>query len=310
MIPRCRSEVVCAFLCVVTVVLQAADEPVSLAGVVDIHCHTAPDAVARSINDFELARLARDAGMRAIVLKNHYTMTADRAQLVMREIPGLEVFGGIALNRSVGGLNAEAVRRMVAMDGHRGKIVWLPTFDAEAQVRFSKENRPFVAIVRDGKPMPELAEIFQLIAQNDLVLATGHSSADESLILVAAAKAAGVKRFVITHVLAESIMATPEHLRKFADLGAIMECTWLAHLPTSGAVNVGRKLAVSEAARAIKSVGAEHFLISSDLGQPANPPHPTGLRNFITALKAEGLTDRDIDLLTRKNPARLLGLEP
>lgn len=288
----------------------AADEPVSLAGVSDLHCHTAPDAVPRSINDFELARLARAAGMRAIVLKNHYTMTADRAQLVMREVPGLEVFGGIALNRSVGGLNAEAVRRMIAMDGHRGKIVWLPTFDAEAQVRFSKENRPFVSVVSDGKPAPELAEIFQLIAQNDLVLATGHSSAAESLILVAAAKAAGVKRIIITHVLAESISATPENLRQFAGLGAFMECTWLAHLPVSGAVNVGRPLAVSEAARAIKSVGAEHFFISSDLGQPVNPPHPTGLRAFITALKAEGLTEHDIDLLARRNPARLLGLEP
>src|SRR5690242_13543796 len=98
---------------------------ISLAGVVDFHCHTAPDVVARSITDFELARLAKAAGLRAIVLKNHYTMTADRAQLVMREVPGIEVFGGIALNRSVGGLNAEAVRRMIAMDGHRGKVVWL-----------------------------------------------------------------------------------------------------------------------------------------------------------------------------------------
>lgn len=291
-------------------VALAAEEPVSLAGVIDFHCHTGPDVVSRSITDFGLARLARDAGLRAIVLKNHYTMTADRAQLVMGEIPGIAVFGGIALNRAVGGLNAEAVRRMAAMDGHRGKIVWLPTFDAEAQVRFSNEKRPFVAVVRDGKPMPELAEIFQLIAQNDLILATGHSSADESLVLIAAAKEAGVKRLLITHVLAESIGATPDHLRKFADAGAILECTWLAHQPTGGPVNVGPTLAVAEAARAIKSIGAEHFLISSDLGQAGNPAHPTGLRAFIAALKAAGLTDRDIDLLARKNPARLLSLEP
>ena len=290
--------------------VRAADEEISLAGVIDFHCHTAPDAVARSITDFELARLAKAAGMRAIVLKNHYTMTADSAQLVMRELPGLEVYGGIALNRSVGGINAEAVRRMIAMDGHRGKVVWLPTFEAEAQVTFSKENRPFVSVVRDGRPMPELAEIFQLIAQNDLILATGHSSADESVILVAAAQAAGVKRLVITHVLAESIKATPEHLAKFAAAGAIMECTWLAHLPGTGAVNVGRTLRLTECANAIKSVGAEHFLISSDLGQAGNPTHPEGLRTFIAKLKAEGLTDRDIDLLARKNPARLLGLEP
>src|SRR5438445_4289963 len=93
--------------------LARAAEPISLAGVIDFHCHTAPDSVPRSINDFELARLARDAGMRSIVLKNHFAPTADRAQLLMREVPGIAVFGGLVLNRAVGGLNAEAVRRMI-----------------------------------------------------------------------------------------------------------------------------------------------------------------------------------------------------
>jgi hypothetical protein len=288
---------------------DAITPAVSLAGVIDCHCHTAPDVMARSVTDFELARLARAAGMRAIVLKNHYTMTADRAQTVMREAGGLEVFGGIALNRSVGGLNAEAVRRMVAMEGHRGKIVWLPTFDAENQVRFSHENRPFVAIVRDGRPVPELAEIFQLAAQHDLVLATGHSSADESLVVLAAARAAGVKRTVVTHVLSETIGATPEHLRKFAALGATMECVWLTHFSRGGeAVNVGHTIPVAKCANAIRTVGAEHFLIASDFGQANNPPHPEGIRAFIAALQAEGVTAAEIDQVARQNPARLLGL--
>jgi hypothetical protein len=163
-----------------------------LAGVIDFHCHTAPNALPRSLTDLELSPLVKSAGMGGLVLKNHYTMTADRAALVMREVEGIEVFGGIVLNRSVGSLNAEAVRRMIQFEGKRGKVVWLPTFDAESQVKSDKENRPFLSVVKDRTVVSELGEIFQLIASNDLVLATGHSSPEESLILIPEARKAGL----------------------------------------------------------------------------------------------------------------------
>src|SRR6266567_1875498 len=130
-----------------TGLLAGAAEPtdsISLTGAIDFHCHSAPDTVARSINSFEVVRQARAAGMRGVVLKNHFVSTAALAQLAMQEIGGIEVFGGIVLNRSAGGINAEAVRKMTQVEGRHGRIVWLPTFDAENQVRFSKEDRPFV----------------------------------------------------------------------------------------------------------------------------------------------------------------------
>jgi len=291
--------------------LPAGEPAVSLAGVIDLHCHTGPDVVPRSITDLELVRRAKAEGMRALVLKNHYTMTADRAQLAMLEVGGIDVFGGIVLNRAVGGINAEAVRRMTQMAGHRGKFVWLPSVDAETQVRFAKENRSFVAVVRDGKPVPELQEIFQIIAQHDLVLATGHSSADESLILIKGAKETGVRRILVTHVLAEALGATPDHLQKMAQLGAMMECTWLSHFSgAGGAINVGRQVPLDECTRAIRRVGAEHFVISSDFGQQGNPFHPDGMRAFMASLRTEGITEREIELMARSNPARLLGLKP
>ena len=135
----------------------AQPEPVSLAGVIDFHAHSAPDTVSRSLNSFAVVRDARAAGMRALVLKNHFAPTAALAQLAMTEIGGIEVYGGIVLNRAAGGLNSEAVRRMTQVEGHRGKIVWLPTFDAENQVKFSHENRPFVPVVADCRPVPALA---------------------------------------------------------------------------------------------------------------------------------------------------------
>jgi hypothetical protein len=283
---------------------------VSVEGVIDLHCHSGPDAVPRSVNDLELVRQARAAGLRAVVIKNHFTMTADRAQLAMEEVPGMEVFGGIVLNASVGGLNAEAVRRMIAMRGNRGKIVWLPTLDAANQVDFAKESRPFVAVVRAGKPVPELQEIFALIARHELVLATGHSSADESIVLLTAAREAGVKKMLVTHGLAEAIRGTPEKLRTLADLGALIECTWLTHVPgQGGAINVGRVVPVEEGVRIMRAIGFERVVISSDFGQQHNLPPPEGMRAFISALLANKVSPAEIDFIARRNPARLLGLE-
>lgn len=288
----------------------AADTPAganALVGVVDFHSHSAPDTVSRSLNSFAVVRQAKAAGMRGVVLKNHFMPTAALAQLAMQEAGGIEVFGGIALNLSNGGLNAEAVRRMVQVDGHRGKIVWLPTFDAENQVRFSKQERAFVSVVgKDGRPAAALAEIFQLIAANDLILASGHSSTAETLILFEAARAAGVKRLLVTHALSDSTRASLEQMKHFAAQGAVMEFAYLTHLPAP----LGQGVPVAECVRAIHAVGAEHFLISSDLGQANTPVHTDGLRAFLAALKAEGATEREIDLVARKNPARLLGLEP
>src|ERR1041385_9369134 len=91
-----------------------------LQGVIDIHCHQDPDSVPRSIDAIDLARLAKQAGMRGLVLKNHYESTASLAYVVRKIVPGLEIFGGIDLNRSVGGVNPAAIGRMVLVKGGDG----------------------------------------------------------------------------------------------------------------------------------------------------------------------------------------------
>jgi hypothetical protein len=284
-----------------------------LAGVIDFHCHSGPDALPRSVTDLEIARIAKRADMRGLVLKNHFTMTADRAALAMKEVEGIEVFGGIVLNRAVGGINAEAVRKMTQFEGKRGKVVWLPTFDAENHVRHAKETRPFVAVVKDGRPVPELEEVLKIIAENDLVLATGHSSVEESLVVIEAAKKAGVKKLLVTHAMADPIDATEDQLRKLAATGAVIECVWATHIAGPNAPSASgrtqKQVTVANYAKGIKAVGGEHFLISSDLGQYLNPIHPDGLKAFIIGLRDQGLSEREIDLVARKNPARLLGLE-
>jgi hypothetical protein len=283
-----------------------------LAGVIDFHAHTGPDVEPRLVNDLQLVRLAKQAGMRAVVLKSHFMPTADRAELAMEEVGGIEVFGGIVLNRSVGGLNAEAVTRMLQLEGHRGKVVWLPTFDAEHIVRHSPGHRPYIAVVEDGKPVAGLGEIFKIIAQNNLILETGHSGPEESLVLIPAAKAAGVTRIVVTHAMA--LGATIEQVKQMAAMGAVIECCWYSYLkkpdPKTGIGPTENAAALDVCAKAIHVVGAEHFLISSDMGLKNYPLHTDAMKAFMVALKARGINSSEIDLMTRKNPAKLLGLEP
>ena len=112
-----------------------------LAGAIDVHVHSFPDDRPRSIHAIDVAKLAKSRGMRAIVLKNHYDSTAGTAYLVRQVVPDFEVLGGIALNLTVGGINAAAVDHMARVSGNWGRIVWMPTFDAENQVRSSKETR-------------------------------------------------------------------------------------------------------------------------------------------------------------------------
>ena len=129
--------------------------------------------------------------MRAIVLKNHYESTAGLAYLVRLVVPDFQVFGGIDLNLTVGGINPAAVEHMTRVSGGWGRVVWMPTFDAENQVRFSKEKRPFVAVSRNGELVPEVREVISIIAKHGLVLATGHSSQEEGLMLLREGRAPG-----------------------------------------------------------------------------------------------------------------------
>jgi len=282
-------------------------DSVSLAGVIDFHCHTGPDVTPRSMNDMQLVRVAKQVGMRGVVLKNHYTMTADRAELAMQEVGGIEVFGGIVLNRSVGGINAEAIRRMIQFEGRRGKVVWLPTKDAENNFENPPGPRRFVPVVKRGKPVAELAEVFQIVAQNHLVLETGHSSPAESLIIIRAAKEAGVKNIVVTHAM--MLGATIDQMKQMATMGAVIECCWQPG-GLAGAKSTGNPVSVNAFLHAIQAVGAEHFIIDSDLGQKTNPVHTDGMRAFIAALSSGGLSGHDINLIARQNPAELLGLDP
>jgi hypothetical protein len=273
----------------------------TLEGAIDFHTHAAPDGTPRKIDVLELASMAKAAGMRAIVIKNHYEPTAALAYVVRKAVPGIEVFGGISLNLTVGGVNPAAVEWMTKVEGGYGKVVWLPTFDSEAQVKLTGEARPFAPVTRDGKILPAVLEVIALAAQHGLVLETGHSAPKEALLIIAEAKRQGVAHVLVTHAMASpGGSMTLDEMREAANLGALLE---LVHSPLTD-----EKL--REEAAAIAAIGAASFVLSSDLGQPPNPLHTDGLLAMYRGLMAHGVSAADIDLMSRENPARLLGLEP
>jgi hypothetical protein len=271
-------------------------------GVIDIHVHSAPDSVERSIDAIDVAKLARDRGMRAIVLKSHYEPTATMAFIVRKEVPGIEVFGGIDLNLTVGGMNAAAVEHMTQVKGGYGRLVWMSTFDAENQVRVSKETRPFVRVAKDGALLPEVKDVIAVIARHNLVLATGHVSPDEALLLLREGKRQAVRHMVVTHAMQTPVLMTVPQMQAAAREGAFVEFV------AGSLAERGAQERVTAYADAIYKVGAESCILSSDLGQKGNALPPDGLAAFIDALRARGLTAAQIDLIAKRNPARLLDL--
>ncbi len=274
-----------------------------LDGVVDIHVHTAPDSVARSIDAIDLAQLAQGRGMRAIVLKNHYEPTPSMAYLVHKVVPGIQVFGGIDLNLSVGGMNPIAVEKMALTTGHLGKLVWMATYDARAQVLKSGEHRPFVAVSQDGELLPEAKAVIAMIAKYDLVMATGHNSPEDDLLLIRQAGKQGVKEMVVTHAMLSPTSMTIPQMQEAAKLGAYIEFVY------NGLIGNSKQFDFADYAKAIRAVGPEHCIFSSDMGQVGNPLHPDGLQMLFDGLKKQGLTQEQIDQMSKVNPARLLSLK-
>src|SRR5258708_32187003 len=200
----------------------------TLTGVIDIHVHSDPDSTPRSIDAIDIAKLARSRGMRGLVLKNHYEPTASLAYIVRKEVQGIEIFGGISLDLTVGGVNPAAVEHMSHVKGGWGRFVWMPTFDAENQVRFDKANRPYASISKNGLLLPEVNQVLSLIARHKLTMATGHSSAEECLMLIRAAKNLSVTSMVVTHAMEPPIRMTIPQMKQAAAMGAYIEFVYNA----------------------------------------------------------------------------------
>src|SRR5919204_1022400 len=268
------------------------------AGVIDMHVHSHPDVFGRSMDDLDVAQLAKARGMRGLVLKNHISETASRAALVMHAVPGIEVWGGIVLNNAVGGINPNAVEWMHRVYGSRGKVVWLPTFESDKHVKtFSKPDAQGIVVAPGGKVTPQMEEVLKIIARENLLLATGHVHPEEVIAVTRRARELGVKNILVTHGLTNVPGLSMAQAKQVADMGAVIEVCFLQfragpNAPLPFLVHWAQVNA-KHVAQAVKELGAKSLVISSDLGQSGNMTHPDGIETAITEMKKEGISDGD-----------------
>lgn len=276
-------------------------------GIIDMHIHAAPDVRARKLDDLELMEASVQRGVRAIVLKSHNVPTADRAYLVNRvaaeKYPDVKftAFGGLCLNHPVGGLNPDAVETSLKLGA---KVIWLPTNTAENHYRKNgKDPSKGVVVTRDGKAVDELQDIFALVKQYNAVLATGHIGAEECFPVVEAARAAGVEKIVITHpefwVVGMSQEQQTEIVKRY---DVLLESVYAQPVNGSYKINIPDNIA------AMKAIGPEHFVISTDSGQTVNPYWYESYTTYFKAV-SEVFTSEQVRKMTHDNPAWLLDID-
>ena len=279
-------------------------------GSIDMHCHHAPDALIEGRMDaLETVKLARDMGMRAVVLKSTYFPTKPMADIIGKLVPEVKVFGSVCLDNEIGGLNHEALEPLAKFGT---KVVWMPTHsstNSRANMRRIPgdvlEGEGFSLIDAAGKLVSEVSRILSIVKKYNMVLANGHVSPRETFALFEAAQAMGITKLVVTHGLWQngSVKFTLDELKKLGQMGAYIEHCYVGFLPTDFRYDPKPMM------DAIKYIGAEHCIMGSDLGQYYNPPPAEGMRMFIALMYKNGISAPEIELMAKKNPAKLLDLE-
>lgn len=288
-----------------------------LRGAIDMHAHTAPALFKRHLDDAALAEHAIRAGMRGFVLKDHDASTTGRAYYVNRMHPEVLSIGAVVLNRSVGGLNPYVVEAAIQ---YGARVIWMPSNHAKHHAEyFSTPDYPqfgrlkkqlpgegVTVFEEDGTTLTRSAlTICELVAENDVALATGHLSLAEIRVLLDAATRAGVNRFIVTHAnwaLCKLDLATQQEL--------IAKGATLEYVASSCVSPIFWEQQPAELAEWIMALKGENLVLGSDLGQYAGPPHPEGLRMLLAALLELGVPYEYLEKMAKETPAQVLGLEP
>ena len=278
-----------------------------LTGIIDMHIHSAPDIRQRKLDDLQLMEAAVERGVRAIVIKSHMVPTADRATLVNKirqeKYPNsdFQMFGSLVMNLAVGGINPWAVEASIKLGA---KEIFLPTMTAENHCK--KENKEhYVSVVKNRKIVEPLKDVFNLVRDYDVALGTGHISPSEIFTVVEAARDAGVKKIIVTHPEFHIVgMSLEEEARIVKDYDVLLEKVYAQ--PIGGGVY---KKNLPDNVAHMKEIGCEHFIVSTDGGQMQNPEWYNTIAEYIDYLYDSGFSQEEIDVVTKKNPGKMLGIE-
>lgn len=272
-------------------------------GSIDMHIHPSPDAKKdRRVDGVQAALLAQEAGMRAIVLKSDYYPTAPLAAAASRIAPDVKVIGSLVLEYENGGLNPDIVKCQAALGA---KVLWMPAMSA-IQCRKALSLEGGIAVLDSkGKVLPIVTEILRIVKDYNMVLCSGHLSFAETVPLFEEAKRIGITKLVATHPLVD-ILWPPmsiDEIKQLASMGAYIEHCFIICMPMVGSYDPKKIVA------AIRAVGAEHTIMTTDMAQVTDPPPAEGMRMCIAMMLQLGVSEKEIELMVKTNPAKLLDLD-
>lgn len=287
----------------------------ALHGLVDLHCHSGPNPLPRRFDHVEAARDGARLGMRALLAKSHHHNTVMDLLAMREQLAGLstEVYGGIALNQWVGGINPYAVELSLRMGG---RCVWFPTVSSSAHVEHHRSGGGFPSPTiplsgaqtdirgDDGRLLPEVYRVLDLIVEAGALLSAGHLPSGDVRDLFAVAAERGVRRMVLSHPNF-LIGSDPGQCREFTALGAYIEHETSMYDPEVAQARGGPEMLM----RWIEQVGPEHTVLASDLGQRGRPMPVDSFIRVGGALLDLGLPEKELRLMVRDNPSFLLGLD-
>ncbi len=263
-----------------------------ITGLIDPHIHAAPEHIPRLLDDISLARQAQQAGMAGIMIKSHTALTADRATIAGSVVPGIQVWGGLVLNDATGGVNPATVENAII---YGAREIWMPTLDAANHRRCHGQTPGGFSLESDELPEP-LCRILDQIAEQDLILGTGHLSTPEILKLIPAARQQGVRKILITHPEAPFVDMPISVQQELAGLGCRFERNWVFTTPALGEV-----LTADQLTQAIHEVGVESTVLASDMGQVGNPTPVEGFRAYAAACSEAGFSRGQIQRMGADN---------
>jgi hypothetical protein len=273
-------------------------------GSIDLHVHPNPQPGKERRQDaMEIAIAAQAMGMRAVALKSSYYPTTALALAARHVAPDIQMIGGLALEYSCGGINAKAVENQAKMGC---KVVWFPVFDAINCRKGLGWDGGVSILDGNDRLIPEAIEVLEVIRQYKMVLCNGHVSYKETVALFEEATRLGIEKMVVNHPLVEAGWPpiTMDEMSHLASMGAYMEHTFVDLMP--------RRWPYGDPKRyidAIKKIGAEHTIIGTDMGQITDPPPSEGYRMYICYLLQKGISEREVELMAKVNPAKLLDLD-
>jgi Family of unknown function (DUF6282) len=299
---------------------QSRDERISqlLIGAIDLHCHSGPSVMPRSLDHIEALHEAAGAGFRAMLIKDHYYSATPVTELLNKQYGhlGVTLLSGVPLNNALGGFNIYAVDHGIKLGA---RLVWMPTFAAKNHIDANARSKGFPHTTKpllDPEPLSVLdansrlidavKPILDAVAEHDVVLSAGHLHISEIYPLFEEAKKRGVKRLLVNHPTF-LIGCSLDDIRTLVAMGAYIEHSFCMFIEMRR--GKAPMCPPAELDALIKAGTIERTILASDLGQAGNDRPVAGFRNIVGTCIDLGFGDAQIRRMISGNAAELIGLD-